>query len=179
VSIRLEVLTAARLPDVEALVEDPAVVRFTRVPEPTPHDFAQTWFASYERGREDGTKEAFAIVDASSAFLGRAVAPLIDRPTRTVELGYVIAPEARGRGVATAAVRLLSRWALEELGALRVELWISIHNSASSVVARRCGYTLEGVLRSAHFKQEQRDDFEIWSLLPSDESARVLRESSA
>ena len=79
-----------------------------------------------------------------------------------------MSPHARGRGVATEAVRRLTGWALSELGALRIELWISVANEASKRVAERCGYVREGVLRSVWFKQDTRDDFEIWSRLPSD-----------
>src|SRR5262249_51762674 len=113
----------------------------------------------------------FAIVDGSGTFLGVAVAPRIDLPARTAELGYMIAPAARGRGAATAALRLLTEWAFGELGILRAELLISVENEASKRVAERCGYVREGVLRSLHFKQERREDTELWSRLPSDVGA--------
>jgi RimJ/RimL family protein N-acetyltransferase len=108
-------------------------------------------------------------VDAGSeGFLGIAVAPRIDREARTVELGYVVASAARGRGVATEALRLLTAWSFTELGALRIELFISVENNASQRVAGRCGYVREGVLRSAHVKEGLREDTEIWSRLPGD-----------
>ena len=151
-----------------ALIEDPDVLRFTRVPEPSPPGFVESWLASYEKGRADGTKEAFAIVDEANRFLGLALAPTIDRRARSVELGYAIGPEARGRGIATEALRRLTDWAFAELGAMRIELLISVDNEASKVVARRCGYTYEGTLRSLWFKQDLRKDSEIWSRLPTD-----------
>ena len=97
------------------------------------------------------------------------MAPHIDRQGRTVELGYVIAPSARGRGVATRALELLTEWAFETLGALRAELIISVENHGSKRVAQRAGYQMEGVLRSTHFKQGLRADVEIWSRLPTDQ----------
>jgi len=60
---------------------------------------------------------------------------------------------------------LLTGWAFAELDAARLELLISVGNEASRAVARRCGYTLEGVLRSLHFKQGMREDTEMWSKL--------------
>jgi RimJ/RimL family protein N-acetyltransferase len=167
-AIELEPLTTAHIPAIADLVLDPDVLRFTRVPEPTPNDFVEQWFASYDNGSGDGTRQAFAIVEGDGSFLGLALAPVIDRATRTVELGYVLAPAARGRGVATEALRRLTIWALEDLGALRIELFINPENGASQAVARRCGYSLEGVLRSLHFKQDLRQDFQLWSLLPED-----------
>jgi RimJ/RimL family protein N-acetyltransferase len=167
-TVRLERFDRSHLDDVASLLEDPEVLRFTRVPEPVPAGFAESWLAVYEDGRRDGTREAFAVIDGAGSFLGVAVAPRIDVPARTAELGYVVAAAARGRGVATEALRLLTEWAFAELGLLRAELLISIDNPASKRVAERCGFVREGVLRSLYFKQERREDTELWSRLPGD-----------
>jgi RimJ/RimL family protein N-acetyltransferase len=166
--IQLEVLSRAHLEDLERLVEDPDVQRFTRIPSPPPTGFAESWVAAYEAGRREETKEGFAVVDGAGRFLGLAVAPRIDRTGREVELGYTVAPDARGRGVATEALRLLTGWAFDELDAVRLELLISVANDASKRVANRCGYVREGVLRSLYVKPGVREDTEIWSRLSSD-----------
>ena len=114
-------------------------------------------------------REGFAIVDpADDSVVGLALAARIDRETQTVELGYVVSPTARGRGVATEALRLLSDWAFRELDALRLELLISEENVASQRVAERCGYVQEGLLRSVYTKPGVREDTQIWSRLPTD-----------
>jgi RimJ/RimL family protein N-acetyltransferase len=168
-SIRLEPLDDTHLEGIAALVDDPAVQRFTRVPVPPPADFPSTWVRAYEDARRDGSREAFAIVATDGgSFLGAAFVPRIDRVARTVELGYAVAPHARGRGVATEALRQLTDWALTTLGALRIELMISAENEPSRRVAERCGYVREGVLRSLYVKPGVREDTEIWSRLPGD-----------
>lgn len=149
------------------MLDDPDLLRFTRIPEPVPPDFARVWLGLYEDGRRDGAREAFAVVE-DGEFLGLALAPRIDREAQTAELGYVVSPVARGRGVASEALRRLTSWAFDELGMLRLELMISVDNPGSKRVAERCGYVREGVLRSLHFKQDLRDDTEIWSRLPTD-----------
>jgi RimJ/RimL family protein N-acetyltransferase len=164
-TIRLEPFDERHLDGVEEMLADPDVVRFTRIPEPVPPGFASSWLASYEDARREGTREAFAIVDEGGGFLGIAVAPRIERETRTAELGYVVAPAARGRGVATEALLLLTEWAFAERGMERLELLISVDNPASKRVAERSGYVREGVLRSLWFKQGRREDTEIWSRL--------------
>jgi RimJ/RimL family protein N-acetyltransferase len=165
----LEPLDAVHAADVAPLTTDPDVLRFTRVPDPPPPRFVETWLAAYDDGRKDGTREAFAIVDeADGEFLGIAVVPRIDRVARTAELGYVVAPSARGRGVASEALRLMTEWAFGELGMERLELLISVENEASKRVAARCGYVREGVMRSHYVKGELREDTELWSRLPSD-----------
>ena len=167
-SIALAPLGAAHIGDVEALTTDPDVLRFTRVPDPPPPRFVQAWLAAYEDGRTDGTREAFAIVgEGDGEFLGIAVAPQIDRTARTAELGYVVAPAARGRGVASEALGLLTDWAFA-LGMERLELLISVENEASKRVAARCGYVREGVVRSHYVKGDLREDTELWSRLPGD-----------
>ncbi len=167
--VRLEPLSRAHLDGLASLVDDPAVQRFTRIPEPPPEKFAEQWLAVYETGRAERTREGFAIVDAPSGrFLGAAVVPAIDVEGRTMELGYAVAREARGRGVAAAALAQLTTWALDERGALRLVLLISVDNEASKRVAERCGYVREGTMRSVHVKQGRREDTELWSLLPGD-----------
>lgn len=166
--VRLEPFSKRHLGHVAALLADPDVLRFTRVPEPVPEGFERTWLGRYEAGRRDGTREGFAAVDGGAAFLGLALAPTIDPETREVELGYIVAPGARGRGVATEILRLLTRWAFVDAGAERAYLMIDVDNAASSRVAERCGYIREGVLRSLHLKNDIRTDTELWSRLPSD-----------
>jgi RimJ/RimL family protein N-acetyltransferase len=83
-------------------------------------------------------------------------------------VGYWLAPEGRGRGVATRAVRLLARWAFAELGLARLELTCGPDNAASQRVAGRCGFSREGLLRShVPFKGGRRDSV-IYSLLPGE-----------
>lgn len=167
--IRLEPVATEHLPLLRSLVADPDVRRFTRIPVSPAPDFPEQWLAGYLAGRRDGTKIGFAVVeDATGEQLGMAVAPAIQPEAATAELGYVVAAGARGRGVATRALALLTEWALTELGAERLELRISADNEASKRVAERCGYVREGVLRSLYVKDGLREDTEVWSRLASD-----------
>jgi RimJ/RimL family protein N-acetyltransferase len=166
--LRLELLQERHLPAMTALLNDPEVLRFTRVPEPPPEDFPRQWLDRYVVARADGTAEAFAAVDGRGAFIGLALAPTIDRESGEVELGYIVAQPARGRGVATAILAQLTAWAFGSVGAQRIVLIIDVRNPASERVAERCGYTREGVMRSIHLKQGIRVDAALWSRLPSD-----------
>jgi RimJ/RimL family protein N-acetyltransferase len=167
-AVSMRPLAAEHLDAVTALFDDPDVLRFTRLPVPPPPGYARQWLDRYEAGRLDGTREAFAAVDEDGRFVGLALAVDIDREGRQVELGYIVAPGARGRGVATAMLDELTRWAFAELGALRVTLIIDVENVASARVAERCGYVLEGVMRSSFLKDDVRVDAGLWSRLPTD-----------
>jgi RimJ/RimL family protein N-acetyltransferase len=166
--LQLTPLGQQHLPALRDLVHDPDVQRFTRVPVPAPSGWIDTWLAFYEEGRTDGTREGFAIEDQGGRFLGLAFAVRIAAEEATTELGYVVAPAARGKGVASHALAELTAWAFAEREMLRAELKISTANEASKRVAARCGYICEGVLRSMYVKPGMRDDLEIWSRLATD-----------
>ncbi|MGN6868981.1 MAG: GNAT family N-acetyltransferase [Solirubrobacteraceae bacterium] len=168
--VRFECLDERWLNQVADLVADPDVRRFTRIPEPPPDGFARNWIDAYEAGRLNGTRAGFAAIDGDGRFVGLGLAPEIDPEAGELELGYIVAREARGRGVATEILRLLTRWAFAEAKAQRAYLIIDVGNPASARVAERCGYRLEGVMRSIHVKQGQRADVGLWSRLPGDPS---------
>jgi RimJ/RimL family protein N-acetyltransferase len=167
--VTLEPFGERHLPGLTAMLGDPDLLRFTRFPDPPPEGFARDWLDRYEEGRRDGTREVFAAAGPDGAFLGVALAARIDVVGQEAELGYLVAPEARGRGVATAMLDELTRWAFEERGLQRVQLVIDVDNQASQAVAQRCGYVPEGTLRSTFVKVgAPRADVAIWSRLPAD-----------
>ncbi|WP_433491305.1 GNAT family N-acetyltransferase [Nocardia grenadensis] len=87
-------------------------------------------------------------------------------------VGYWLAGHARGRGSATRTVRLLARWAFDDLSVARLELTCGPDNLASQQVAERSGFTREGLLRShLPFKGGRRDSV-LFSLLPTDPGSR-------
>lgn len=65
------------------------------------------------------------------------------------DLGYVVHPDARGRGVARTAILLLTRWLMSAggRGLDRVQLDHSTGNVASCRVALAAGFEQEGVRR--------------------------------
>ena len=152
-------------PGVAALVQVEDVRTFTRVPTQPPPGFAAEWLARYEEGWRDGSRAGFAIESHDGEFLGLGMYVRIEEDGRQGEIGYVVGPAARGRGVATRTLRLLTEWGFSQLGMRRIELWIDTTNSGSERVAERAGYVLEGVLRSVWFKEDIRRDFGIWSRL--------------
>lgn len=84
---------------------------------------------------------SFAIADTTTnALLGSVGVPFIDHSLKHAEVGYWVAPWARGRGVATASLRALSRWLLDEVELLTLTLHVQPENHASLAVARNAGY---------------------------------------
>jgi len=165
-TIRLVPLERGHLPALREMMRDPEVLRFTRTPAPMPEGWLDEWFAGF-----DGhARAAFAVVDhrpGGDETVGYAVTGPIDRDALEVELGYAIGPTGRGRGVATETLGQLTRWAFDQ-GMVRVTALISVDNPASSRVAKKAGYTFEGVLRSVHHVDGRRGDLQSWSILPGD-----------
>jgi RimJ/RimL family protein N-acetyltransferase len=170
--IRLEPLTAEHAAAMDALARDQDVDRFTRVPDPVPDGFGARWVERYTRGRDERTNEGFAIVDSASGdFLGFVALVNLKLDEQEAEAGYIVASHARGRGVATRALRLLTAWAFDELPLERIELLIDVANSPSEIVAERCGYTREGVLRWTYLKPGLRSDTIVYSKLRREHAA--------
>jgi RimJ/RimL family protein N-acetyltransferase len=167
-AIRLVPLTPDHEPGVAELVDDEGVREYTRVPTKPNADFAAEWLAKYEEGWRDGSRAGFAIETHGGEFLGLGLFVSIESEGRQGEIGYVVGPAARGRGVATRTLRLLTDWGFTGLGLERIELWIDVSNAGSERVAQRVGYVHEGVLRSCWFKEDIRRDFGIWSRLLGD-----------
>jgi RimJ/RimL family protein N-acetyltransferase len=59
----------------------------------------------------------------------------------TPEVGWVLAPSAHGKGLATEAARAALGWLEARFGALRTVCLISPANTPSIRVAQKCGYT--------------------------------------
>jgi [ribosomal protein S5]-alanine N-acetyltransferase len=165
-SIRLRLRADADTPAVVAACRDPEVPRWTRVPEPYDERTAAEWTVESKRQQEAGEGLHLVIADAESdEFLGSIGVHDIDRAEGRCNIGYFLAPEARGRGVMRRAVQLLSRWAFENLPVERIEITIHPENAASRAVAEHAGYAFEGVLRSHTIIKGTRRDMAMYSLL--------------
>jgi RimJ/RimL family protein N-acetyltransferase len=85
---------------------------------------------------------------------------------RTGHIGYWCVREARGRGLTTRALRLVSRYGFEELKLERLELITDPDNVASQRVAEKVGFQRESLLRSHLLHPDgRRRDFVMFSLL--------------
>jgi RimJ/RimL family protein N-acetyltransferase len=164
-----------RLPDeqdlsaIEQGVRDPDVVQWFGRQDLTAHEVLELNRARWS----EGSGATFAVCDPQSDCVGHVWVNLSD-PSRG-SVGYWLLPRARGWGLATRSVRLLSRWALRELGLVRLQVLTEPGNLASQRVAERCGYGREGVLRSYARIDDRLVDYLVFSLLPGDLSNMEAR----
>jgi RimJ/RimL family protein N-acetyltransferase len=168
-AIDLVPLMSADTNDLVKLAADPAVDAFTPLPSEADAAYIAEMLERCDRGWREGSGAFFSIRDSTSQlFLGYGAVIRLQLDACQGELGYMVAPHARGQGVATRAVSLLTDWCFKELGVIRLELRIDTRNAASAKVALANGYRLEGVLRSVHLKRERRVELGIWSRLRGD-----------
>jgi RimJ/RimL family protein N-acetyltransferase len=167
-------IRAWRKRDADLLVErinDPLVAAFLdQLPHPYTHEDARAWFELADDRWRAGTMATFALeLETLEGPVGGVGVHFFDGlDAGSAEIGYWVAEEVRGRGVATAATRLAATWAFESRSDLvRLQLRADVENAASNRVAEKAGFTREGVLRSQRYNERlgRRSDFVMWSLL--------------
>jgi len=123
------------VPAIDAGIHDPDVIRWIGPPEgPTLDALVQ----SEERWAHGSPTLSICQLDGTCVGKAWMHIPETDRSSGFV--GYWLLPVGRGRGLATSAVRLLSSWAMRELGVTTVRLTTEPENERSQRVAERSGF---------------------------------------
>jgi RimJ/RimL family protein N-acetyltransferase len=95
----------------------------------------------------DHAEQFFWLLKADEKIVGDINIQHINRRMLTAEIGYAIAPDARGNGYATEAVCLVTRNAFTGSPLLKLIAYVHQNNLASRRVLKKAGYKPEGVLR--------------------------------
>ena len=133
--------------DIFAVRSDPIVQRYNSAPHQT-RDETRGFIAEqqdkYARRREITwgllVRELGRVVGCLSLFEW-------DSYHRRAQIGYDLAQEQWGKGLAQEAIRSVLRFAFVEMDLNRIEIWTSAANERSLRLARRVGFTLDGTLR--------------------------------
>ena len=99
--------------------------------------------------------------------MGRVALGSMNLHEAVAGVGYWTAPAARGRGVASRAVRAATRWAIEVAGFHRLELEHSTQNPASCRVALNADFRPEGIRVSAALHEDGWHDMHLHALIAS------------
>jgi RimJ/RimL family protein N-acetyltransferase len=147
--------------------QDPLIAHYTTFPTPLSPEHLRVWIASQPAQRERGEALDLAIIDRGADLLLGAIGIGDWRPEhRRAAAGYWLAPWARGRGVASRALGLLSAWALAPpLELVRLELHVDAGNTPSQRTAKRAGFVREGVLHSHIEAKGRRWDVAVYARL--------------
>ena len=140
--IALRHFTADDVVDVARALQDPEIVRWTAsLPTPYTESDARGWIERHSELWNSGTTAQFAIVDATDgAFMGNIYVIVAPYMLGRAALGYWVADGSRARGVATSALRIASKWAIDVLDPPELFLETLEGNVASERVAEKAGY---------------------------------------
>ena len=129
---------------------------------------SEAWIAARREAWASG-EYAFGIFDArSTELLGGCGLNHFNHAHQFANLGYWVRTSCTGRGIASAAVRLLLHFGFEELKLTRIEIVVAVDNKPSLRVAEKVGATREGVLRSRLVFLDRAHDAVMYSLIPDD-----------
>ncbi|MCX5206568.1 GNAT family N-acetyltransferase [Streptomyces sp. NBC_00237] len=134
---------------------DPQIALWNPLPA-ADHAAAVTWLEVRDDAWTSGATGTFALLDTAKdpdtdpCFLGTLTVRWTDRSDGLGMIGYWLLPAARGRGLATRAVRTATEWAFRTAGVRRLELAHAVENEASCRVGLRAGFPAEGTLRASY-----------------------------
>ena len=146
---------------------DPLIPTITSVPAGATSEQAHEWIERQHRRWHDGLGWSFCIASGEVP-LGQ-IGLWIHRvgPGRA-SIGYWIDRDHRRRGLVSTALRALCRWALDDVGVARLELYVEPWNEGSWRAAERVGFRREGLMRRWEPVGDGRRDMFMYSLLPTD-----------
>jgi RimJ/RimL family protein N-acetyltransferase len=152
---------------VRAFADDPGLgARIGVEEDPADEALVRARFASVRERAAAGRGLELAIASApDDRFLGSLLFHTFAWRDRRCEVGYWLVPQARGRGLGSRAVALGVGWAFGALDLLRVEMTTTSDNAAVDALARRLGFTREGVLRSRAIERVRPVDIVMYAML--------------
>jgi RimJ/RimL family protein N-acetyltransferase len=127
------------LPAMPDLFDHPDIAYWTPIVSPFDEAAARARLDRDRRLRADGTAILLAITVDGGAPLGEA---MLRRAPDAMEIGYAVGPAHRGQGLAVRAVRVMTAYAFDRLGAERLILELEAENTASVAVATKAGFRL-------------------------------------
>lgn len=151
-TVRLRPLLESDLPVLEAWWADPSwqvLQQYTVKPRPL-GQMVET-FRAWSRN-DDPSGAGFSISPLQSdVLLGHVTVWGAAMPHRVGQLGILIGPEHVGKGHGTEALRVMTRYAFQQLGLHKLELTVASFNLRGIAAYERVGFVQEGIQRSAAF----------------------------
>jgi RimJ/RimL family protein N-acetyltransferase len=138
---------ASDAPALLAACQDPDIARWAGMPQPFREADAAAFIEESLAMWLDGSGASFAIVDSASGALLGAISRYGPEGHQAT-FGCWVTPAARGRGIATRALRSMGDWTFATTSVLRLHVFIMVGNEVSERMVLRAGYQREGLLRA-------------------------------
>jgi len=138
-------------------------------------DETQEWLESTRQGWLNGDTYNFIIADPKNGTIfGGSGFVINSKQYRYGNLGYWVRSSSRGKGIAGRAARLVTQFAFEKLGMLRVEIVVAEPNLTSLRVAEKLGAKREGLQRNRIRVGDKVYNAWMHSFIPQDFGFEVL-----
>jgi RimJ/RimL family protein N-acetyltransferase len=175
--VRLRALERTDLPACVKWFADPEVRANLLVDKPMSLAEEERWFEGLAKRPDD---VIFAVETLSGKHIGNVGLHKIDRKNRNAEAGIVIGDKRFwGKGYGTDAMKLLLRYAFEDLNMHKVYLLHFAGNERARRSYEKCGFVKEGVLRDHVYKGGKYHDHPIMSVInPAERGKRPLRRNA-
>ncbi len=149
-----------------ALANDPSI--WNRMRDSFPHPFTEA-----DAHAQISQSQVSAVVTSRAILLGDDIVGCITLERRddvrkhSALLSYWIGAEYRGRGIATRAIKAMTRVAFEDLALHRVYAKVHATNAASTRALENAGYLHEGTFRDAVLKNGVLQDQVLYAMVSS------------
>ena len=127
---------------------DPDIARWTTLPQPYTEADAQEFLTELAPRERAAGRSAMFSIDYRGDYVGACGLHRLEAG-ETSSIGYWMAPWARGRGFAGAALRELSEWGFGTLGLRRLTWYALVGNIDSWRAAQAAGFRPEGTVHDA------------------------------
>ena len=161
-------LERADIPQIGRLAAAAEIARNTFVPHPYPPEAAQEFVQKTSEQWARDEAYVFAIVERAPAEFVGCMGIHRQPAHNRAEVGYWIGLPYWGRGIATAALRLIIRFGFEELGLNRIAAGHLPNNQASGRVMQKANMRYEGKLRGSLFHHDEYKDELRYAILRGD-----------
>ena len=165
--VKLRELRPQDLPDIMEYVNDyDTYSTFTdSVPRPKTEAFQTCWM-------EGSTREdllTFAIADIETGeFAGTIQLREINHRARRSLFSIILKPGAQGKGYGTDALRVLLRFAFDEMNLHKITLLVYENNESGRRLYEKVGFQYEGTLRQQIYRQGEYHNQLVYSILSSE-----------
>ena len=169
-------LRAPRAEDADDILlgcTDPQAQMWTTIPVPYARSDAEAWLALRATPEQWWAAPVFAVTLAPDDRWSGNIDVRLDGQGGG-DIGFLLAPWARGHGHATRMIRLACTWAFSTLGVSVITWSAFAGNEASRRSARSAGFRVPDVVLRRHLAQRgERRDAWVGDLLPDDVPAGV------
>jgi len=138
----------------------------TLLPFPYTIEHAYSWIKDCHRVNRSKTNIMWGIEDnATGDIIGGMGLHRINYQNKNAETGYWIGRKYWRQGLMTEAVKLVLKYAFKELKLMRIYAVCLHPNEASMGVLIKAGFTKEGIMRKACYKNRRWYDVDCFAIL--------------